>query len=299
VKSSIKHVLPFEIFPIFDLSRLPEILDRPGLFRAASRFLGFSTIVNRVFLQKQGVVGSELENRPRLRLRFFQHLDLPACKVEQDFLKGVGWIEFHGPWPYELLDPERFISELAGQLWNSAASVAEAQSDARDQIQHFSCHCDTTATISSHYSLCLAHKGKGFFTSAPERRASIGELKQEMTKLEPQVKRLGESSSRGSGSLVFLNACGSSKLTPTGVSSFPDFFLKTGSRGVIGTETRIPDTFGAAFSEQFYRHLERGFSIGECVYRARWELLKHYNNPLGILYTIYGDSDLHVRWPHT
>ena len=97
--------------------------------------------------------------------------------------------------------------------------------------------------------------------------------------------------------MVVLNACGASKLTPAGVSSFPDLFLKIRSRGVIGTETTIPDEFATAFAKQFYDNLLRGYKVGETMYRARWHLLAEHYNPLGILYAAYVDPELGVWKP--
>ena len=84
-------------------------------------------------------------------------------------------------------------------------------------------------------------------------------------------------------------------MTATGVGSFPEVFLDVGNRSVIGTETRIPDAFAAAFSEKFYLTLIRGDPVGVSLFTARWSLLKHLRNPLGILYTLFGIPDLHVH----
>jgi len=93
--------------------------------------------------------------------------------------------------------------------------------------------------------------------------------------------------------LAFLNACGTSKTIPTALTSFPKGFLRT-YRGVIGTETPIPDDFAAAFSAKFYARFVRGYSLGEALHRARWDFLQQSCNPLGILYTAYANPDLCV-----
>jgi hypothetical protein len=77
------------------------------------------------------------------------------------------------------------------------------------------------------------------------------------------------------------------------------FLVENGNRGFIGTETRIPDQYAAAFSEQFYTELLQGRPLGEAVHAARWTLLRRHNNPLGILYTVYADPDMRVRKPVT
>jgi CHAT domain-containing protein len=97
--------------------------------------------------------------------------------------------------------------------------------------------------------------------------------------------------------LVFLNACGTSAITPGGVASFPSLFLKNGNRGFIGSETRISDKVAAAFSRSFYGEFVAGQSLGEAVKAAKWALLRQYNNPLGILYTNYANPDIRVLKP--
>jgi hypothetical protein len=87
-------------------------------------------------------------------------------------------------------------------------------------------------------------------------------------------------------------------MTPNGITSFPEMFLfNVGNRGVIGTETRIPDQFAAEFSEQFYLNLVRGATLGMAVFNARWTLLKRRNNPLGLLYSVYANPYATVRKP--
>jgi CHAT domain-containing protein len=99
------------------------------------------------------------------------------------------------------------------------------------------------------------------------------------------------------GPLVFLNACGSSKVTPEGVSSFPSMFLRIGSRGVIGTETSVPDLAAAEFAREFYTRFFKGFTLGEALFDARMRLLRNRFNPIGALYSAYANADLRVRAP--
>jgi hypothetical protein len=78
-------------------------------------------------------------------------------------------------------------------------------------------------------------------------------------------------------------------------ASFPRHFLRFGNRAVFGTETAIPDDIAAQFSRMFYEGmLDGGLSIGDAIFQARIRLLGR-KNPLGILYTFYGDPDLIVQ----
>ena len=98
--------------------------------------------------------------------------------------------------------------------------------------------------------------------------------------------------------LVFFNACGSTRLTPKGMASFPEYFLvRNQNCGFIGSETGVPDLFASAFCQQFYTHLIKGLGVGEAILEARRKMLIHYKNPLGILYTSYVDPCLRVAEP--
>ena len=160
----------------------------------------------------------------------------------------------------------------------------------QDHVQHFACHCHTECADSMQYSLRMAHRGSRLWLSY-DQRVTIQELLGEISGF-PQ--RLG----RPTAGLVFLNACGSSKMTPIGVASFPSLFLfNLENEAVVGTETPIPDEFATEFATEFYRQFVQGVSMGEALHRARWTMLKVHKNPLGILYTAYGNPGLRVRKP--
>ena len=96
--------------------------------------------------------------------------------------------------------------------------------------------------------------------------------------------------------LIFLNTCGSARICPFGVISFPEFFLKHNhSIGFLGTEINIPDTFASNFTKIFYYFFLQGYSLGEALYKTKWFFIEKYNNPLGILYTIYGNPNIRVK----
>lgn len=287
------HVLPFEFIPFFDttepdIENKDEVTLKQELPQLAARFLGFSAIVYRRFLQFPGPSAETIENLPRMKLRFFHHAGLEGAREDKEFFTVAKWIDLRGPWPEQSLEEPSFVSDLAAQLWN-ASTVPLNPSQSTDEIQHFSCHCDTEQTHSANYSLLLAHKRDRLGHNSL-RRASIGKLEQKFGGYPRRTP--------GIYPLVFLSACGSSKLTPNGVTSFPKFFLGLeGNRGVVGTETSIPDVFAAAFTRKFYLNLIQGATLGEAMSQTTWQLLKRYKNPLGILYTIYADPELKVRKP--
>jgi hypothetical protein len=97
--------------------------------------------------------------------------------------------------------------------------------------------------------------------------------------------------------LVFANACQTSTIQPGAAASFPEIILKNGNTGFIGTETVVPDEVACEFAKCFYENLLHGNTLGDSVMNARYELLRRYHNPLGILYVFYAEPDMRVRKP--
>jgi len=115
--------------------------------------------------------------------------------------------------------------------------------------------------------------------------------------------------------LVFLNACGSA--TPQYLQSlkFPNVLIDFGAGGVIATACMVPDTFASAFASEFYSRLldkyiadaqiakqidtpeallnvlERPTYISETLFETRWHFWNTYQNPLGLAYGLYAQSD--------
>lgn len=288
------QLLPFELLPLLDPSKPGDVANADDLMRVAARFLGFSAIVYRA--GPSGPPATDvLENESSLRVRFFHHAGLKAAGVERRFFEDAKWVDFRGPWPETELRQDQFLEQLVAYLWHASEPPHEPAA-ALDHVQHFACHCNTERKESREHSLDLAHAFGVLDTlgwATHVRRARLGDIQAELT------SRMTTSPRRTPSALVFLNACGTSHVTSTGVGSFPEVFLGIGSRGVIGTETRIPDAFAAAFSEKFYLNLIRGQPVGSSLFMARWSLLKHLRNPLGILYSLFGSPDLSVQRPQS
>jgi hypothetical protein len=119
---------------------------------------------------------------------------------------------------------------------------------------------------------------------------TIRELQDRFNRFKPPV-----SAQDAPRPLVFFNACGSSSIDPAGIASFPRLFLDFKHRGFIGSETKIPDSFAAAFSKAFYKEFLANNRLADCIYRARWNTLSDYRNPLGLLYSVYADAGLRLR----
>ncbi len=287
VTASLDHIIPIEFLPLLNLLEPTDISNFEELESVAKSFLGFSTIIKRIIPRIPLATDTVLKNIPKLPVKFFHDAGLLGAQGEAKFFRELDqYIALEGPWPDRSFDNEDFINSVAEHIWNPLLQFNSATNRfLPDQIQHFACHCDTKANLSENYSLILAHH------EATKRRVTIGSLQARLAHLSQAAQR----SSDISLPLIFFNACGSSIILPTGVTSFPGLFLKNGNRGFIGTETNIPDKFSAAFSEQFYRNLLGGFSLGNAMLSAKWTLLRRYLNPLGILYVAYADPDIRLE----
>jgi hypothetical protein len=92
---------------------------------------------------------------------------------------------------------------------------------------------------------------------------------------------------------VFLNGCetGTEGTRGTTELSLPGVFISRGARGVVATEAPVWDDFGYNFGETFLQKLVAGdMDAGQAMLATRREYLHDYNNPLGLLYSYYGNA---------
>jgi prevent-host-death family protein len=94
--------------------------------------------------------------------------------------------------------------------------------------------------------------------------------------------------------LVVLNACQTSVKDPLHSFNLATVIQQEcGGRGVVATEARVPDAFGAEFTEQLYRRLvEERKGAGESLLEVTRYFLREKGNPLGLLYTLYGPAGI-------
>lgn len=266
------HLLPLEYLPLFDMGRCTEkVAGRDEFVGHCRSFVGFSCIVRRRVLPVRIPPGDHhlrVDADGKLVLRYLHHDSLVGAAREYKWFTndGSAAVSLRGPHP----QPGQRGADIADRVYNPES----------DQVQHFSCHCDTTAPEPFDYRLEL--RGAGH-----DLDLTLGELGEHLV-------RLGATAERGPRGmpLVVLNACGSSRVDPLSSISFPQVFLENGNRGCIGTEIAIPDEEAAEFSRVFYRELLDGASVGVAAHRARNHLLHVFTNPIGLAYTVYGDTDL-------
>ncbi len=289
VVAELNRFVPLELLPIFDTSMWPPVInDQRDLERSIRRFPGFCAVIKREFTDPDQGVNQDLifANEPKLPLRCFVNESfegLPAAEEEFGFFKShADHIDLDGPWPpISGLTDIQFWEKLANYLLFADEKFDGQPRSPVDQIQHFICDCivDQDADESV---LRLSSRNQ---IKIYQLQAQItNEQQKENPKIRPE-----------SAPLIFLNACGSSRIDPMDITSFPQLFLKVNKyRGFIGTETNVPDRFAAEFSQCFYRELLSGRTLGEAMYKAKWSMLRDKKNPLGIIYTTYADPNMRV-----
>jgi hypothetical protein len=277
LEGPIDYPLPLEFVPLFDTSE-PDWRNEAAMIQLAARFPGFSTIFTRTVSDREfGHDDDPLENSPALIVRLFRHAGLTGAESEERNFRAARGIDLRGPWPTDVLSPDEFVNALTIQLYEARSPDERNSNSQPDHVQHFMCHCDTETPLSRDYSLTLAH-------SVPSMLVFKKPLGRTATLARIQSLLFGRPlRHRRAAPLVFLNACGSSKVTSDGVTSFPGLFLDLRSRGVIGTETAVPDLAAAEFARIFYEAFLRQAPLGLALHNARITLLQSQYNPVGIL----------------
>ncbi len=93
--------------------------------------------------------------------------------------------------------------------------------------------------------------------------------------------------------LFILNACESAQMDGRFYDGFVPRLLKMGAAAVVGTECKVPEVLGAHLGLRLVEGLLDGDPLGETLRSARLDFLEKYNNPFGLLYRSFGNSDVH------
>jgi hypothetical protein len=270
--------LPVELFPLFDQHWPDAIESWDQLQTAALSFVGFSAVTRRV--PPNGLqAGSGLKSKP-LPIAFVPYEGMPAASVEADRLACLADVALDEPLPHRQLAKDEAARILSARIWNGEGTYG-LWGTLNDEILHFACHCDSDSRSGGDWSLTVGTKLGS--------RVKMGELGVQLARRRREGKAIHRATP-----LVFMNACGTSSINSSSAASFVSLFLDNRSRVFIGTETRVPDEFAAAFSQVFYRRLLNSMTVAGAIHGAKWDMLERYKNPLGILYTLYGDPDLRV-----
>jgi hypothetical protein len=100
---------------------------------------------------------------------------------------------------------------------------------------------------------------------------------------------------------VVLAACESAAASVASITSFLSAFADAGASAVVGTETTVFEGLACRFAKEIATALMEAPStgdpgkrqtLGEAVLQFRRRLLQDFN-PLGLVFTPYGDAGLH------
>jgi hypothetical protein len=75
--------------------------------------------------------------------------------------------------------------------------------------------------------------------------------------------------------------------------------MRLGARAVIVTESEVWTQFGAAWAKTLIKDLARGSAMPRAVRHARRFHLENNNNPMGLLYSLYGNTTARIEFPTT
>lgn len=91
--------------------------------------------------------------------------------------------------------------------------------------------------------------------------------------------------------LVIFNACetGGGGLRPMNNNGFVGALTRAGARAVIVTETPVWNNFAYHFGRDVFEGLVEGLPVSTALRNARRTHLHEWNNPLGLIYTLYGN----------
>ena len=287
--------IPVDFLPILDYARYrpPAAAENINtLGELACSFLGFSSIVRR-HIAAAPIRATILENIPRLPMKMFIYRRSKGARDEQKYLIGHPDIDMDEGWPrpnHDLPSDAHFADHLAAYLWEAKTRFGKDKPEEEhpDQICHFSCHSETKLKEpSSHYTIKLGQGG------------ALGNRTVDLMSLTNAISRARSQnySDRKQRPLVFLNSCGSANLDPTAATSFPELFLQNGFTGFIGTEAVVPEDYAAAFAQEFYANMLSQELLGKAMLATRWNLLKAYNNPMGLIYSAFAEPEISVRRP--
>jgi hypothetical protein len=279
------NTFPFELLPFPYSGELPRVENVSDLAEVMGTFLGFSAIVDRACFEKPPdlklAVANDMEP-PKLPIKLFVHAALPGVLDEAAFLKRRPDLIVDGPWPTGNVVDGPVI--VARHISNPSSLLCGSRREPVDQVQHFSCHCDTTTTTGDHFFSLQSQGGNRIDIELSELPARRLWARRAKGFLECDMP------------LVLFNNCGGAAVDPKQIGSFVKFFSITNkNRGFIGTQSRVSDRLAEAFSKQFYINLlRRRQPVGLAVFEARRAVALVYNNPLSLFYIHYGSPWLRV-----
>jgi CHAT domain-containing protein len=166
------------------------------------------------------------------------------------------------------------LSPIEGKRDISLGSLEEF-SNRRRHILHLACHAEYKEGTPSESYIRISD---GFYVSIKELR-----------ELEIQLQGYP---------LVILNACDTSASEPFSTAQFARLFLTFGARGVLASETVLPDSFAATFVKKLYRYVLKGQELGSALLKTRREISRTNSESDGslisLMYSMYAPPSLRL-----
>ena len=265
--------MPLEVMPFADRTPIAEIHDFETLSQAVMRFPGFAAVTRRLTFSTGGSSGNALAGT-RIPMKMFVHHDFEGARREAKFLTDE--FDLVGPWPRT--DSDQSSATALSMILDCRRPTPVGEPPIIDQIQHFSCHC-SREDEDAFLQLCAEGRDP-FEIMLSNFQSAVGRL-------------AGADYERP---LVFLNACNSNSPEFFDYTTWALAFYRLSSRAVIATEAPAPDLFASAFSREFYAAILNGQPVGHSLLTAKWKLLQRWNNPMGLLYTLFGNPDLRASY---
>lgn len=93
------------------------------------------------------------------------------------------------------------------------------------------------------------------------------------------------------GPLVVFNSCEALGYIGDELASSAFDLAQFGSRAVVGPREEVLADYAVEFSRALHKELDNGSTIGEAAVAGRWKTLIDYLNPLGLIYATFGDVE--------
>jgi hypothetical protein len=285
VKGSRNALLPMDILPIGNPELSLDNIKGSDLFQIASLFGGFSSIVRYVSYgtepgRENGtrVLGRSALPPPSAAdpgsVVYFRSEDALYFDRMHSYLKEEGWRTL-GPYPRRgTLDRGTHIAYCL--LNPDAIAVDDSRRGVLPGIAHIHAHANTRPGLGKQLIVVFSYDSECFELTS--------------TDIENAITIVERNPPGTSGLLVVFSACYALGGLGSNLVSTAFNLAEAGCRAVVGPRDAIPASVAYTFSRILYRGLARKEAIGRIVVESRWKLLKKFGNPLGILYSVFGET---------
>lgn len=145
---------------------------------------------------------------------------------------------------------------------------------------------------------CLYFFGHAFQPDPPLQTDSRLELRGQRLTVDDLIRKHQAPSFAKEPVVAFLNGCRTSPLSVWDNESVAGFLCEEGKQSVccVSTVASVPISVAAVFGCYFWKFfLHRKLPLGDALLKTRMLLLRKWNNPLGLLYTVFGSVDTCVE----